>query len=139
MISFGGKKEDSKVLCLERQCLKNLDQEVVLDDDEDFGKKKRRPAVVKWIGEPIKESQGKTYYEEVQLRMGPKERRVKAGSYLLITPDEEEHKSVPHYPCRVLYLYSKMFEGRKLDLAHVQWFARGENTILGRTGDVREW
>lgn len=81
----------------------------------------------------------KTYYEEVQLRMGPKERRVKAGSYLLITPDEEEHKSVPHYPCRVLYLYSKMFEGRKLDLAHVQWFARGENTILGRTGDVREW
>ena len=22
---------------------------------------------------------------------------------------------------------------------HVQWFARGENTILGRTTDYREW
>ena len=24
-------------------------------------------------------------------------------------------------------------------MAHVQWFARGENTILGRTSDPREW
>ena len=139
MISFGGKKEDSKVLCLERQCLKALDQEVVLDDDEEVLNKRRRQAkVVKW-GESIKESKGKTYYEDVVLRMGPKERKVKAGSYLLITPDEEEHQSIPHYPCRVLYLYTRVFQGRKLELAHVQWFVRGENTILGRTGDIREW
>ena len=42
-------------------------------------------------------------------------------------------------PCKVLYLYSRMFQGKKLDMDNVQWFARGENTILGRTADLREW
>ena len=66
-------------------------------------------------------------------------KKVFPGTYLLITPDEQEHKSVPHYPCKVLYLYSRMVKGKKHDMAHVQWFVRGENTILGRTADLREW
>ena len=139
MVSFGGKVPDNQVTCLERQCLKNLDGEVFLDDDEDNGKKKRIKTGVTWPKESVKTTNGKTYYDEVKLKMGVRERRIVPGTYLLITPDDEEHKSVPHYPCRVLSLYSRTFQGKHLDLAHVQWFARGENTILGRVGDAREW
>ena len=140
MVSFGGKIPDGQVLCLERQCLKNLDQEVFLDDDDDTVTiKDRTQAVVEWRREPIKNQDGKVFYDEVSLKIGNRKSRVEPGSYLFITPDEEEHQSVPHYPCRVLYLYSRVFQGRQLDMAHVQWFARGENTVLGRTGDTREW
>merc|ERR1719342_1738778 len=134
---------DNKVLCLERQCLKNLDQEVYLDDDEELTRKKRAKAGVTWSGDIIKKDNVKTYYDEVTLKLGPREKKIVPGTYLLITPDEQEHKSVPHYPCKVLYLYSRMFQGKKLDMAHVQWFARGENTILDiehlPVEDVAKW
>ena len=139
MISFGGKKPDNKVVCLERQCLKNLDSEVFLDDDEDQGKKKRVLAGVRWTGEPIKTKNRRTYYEMATLKLGPREKNVVPGACLLITPDEEEHQSVPHYPCRVLSLFTMTWQGKLRNMAHVQWFARGENTILGRTSDPREW
>ena len=139
MVSFGGKTPDNQVTCLERQCLKNLDDEIFLDDDEDNGKKKRVETCVTWPQESIKTIHSRTYYKEVTLKMGGRDRKVIPGSYLLITPDSEEHKSVPHYPCRVMYLFSRTFQGKKLKMAHVQWFARGENTILGRVGDAREW
>ena len=90
MVSFGGKAPDNQVLCLERQCLKNLDQEVFLDDDEDLGRKKRANTDVTWVGAPMKTIEGKSYYEEALLKIGKRERRVKAGSYLLISPDEED-------------------------------------------------
>ena len=106
MISFGGKKPDNKVVCLDRQCLKNLDSEVFLDDDEDQGKKKRVLAGVRWTGEPTKTKGRRTYYEMVTLKLGPREKRVVPGTNLLITPDEEEHQCVPHYPCRVLSLFT---------------------------------
>ena len=39
----------------------------------------------------------------------------------------------------MLSLYTMTWQGRLRNMAHVQWFARGENTILGRTSDPREW
>ena len=138
MISFGGKIPDNKVVCLERQCLKS-DSEVVLDDDEGQGKKKRVLTGVRWTGETVRTKNRRTYYDEATLKLGPREKKVVPGQYLLITPDEEEHQSVPHYPCRVLSLYTMTWQGRLRNMAHVQWFARGENTILGRTSDPREW
>ena len=77
--------------------------------------------------------------DEVSVKIGARYRRVVPGSYLLITPDREEHKSVPHYPGRVQYLFTRSHQGKKTDYAHILWFARGENTVLGRVGDPKEW
>ena len=140
MISFGGKTPDHQLLCLERQCLKKLDMEVTLGDDEDeISITKSLKTGVRWVGEGRVGAGGREFFDSVMLRMAGREVSVSPGSYLLITPDEEEHKSVPHYPCRVLHLMTRQIRGQHYELAHVQWLARTENTILGRTGDTREW
>ena len=72
MISFGGKKHDYLVVCLERQCLKNLDSEVFLDDDEDQGKKKRILTGVRCTGESVRTENRRTYYTEAKLKLGPR-------------------------------------------------------------------
>ena len=144
MISFGGKTPDRELLCLERQCLKKMDMEVTLGDDEDnISITKSLKAGVKYEG--VGKSDGssdRVYYDSALLRLpgGRREVTVSPGSYLLVTPDQEEHKlGVPHYPCRVLYFLTRKVRGQTYQLAHVQWLARTENTILGRTGDTREW
>jgi len=139
MVSFGGVQPDSSVVCLERQCLRRNDQEVVLGDEEKEGVRKDRKTVVRWVGKG-KTAGKKTFYNEVMLKFGSsKECKVGAGNFLLVAPDSSEHKSVPHYPCRVLYLVVREVQGRKYDCAHVQWLCRSEHTVLGRTGDPREW
>ena len=144
MISFGGKTPDSQLLCLERQCLKKRDLEVTLgDDEEEISVTKSLRTGVRWVGGGKRDSSspGRVFYDSAVLRLpgGRREVTVNPGSYLLVTPDDQEHKSVPHYPCRVLYFLERQFRGQTLQLAHVQWLARTENTILGRTGDTREW
>ena len=112
MVSFGGVEQDCEVVCLERQCLRRNDQEVVLGDEEDVVSKKQSKKLtkVKFIGKGEDGPAGKVYYDEVELRMsGGEVEVVKPGDFLLIAPDTAEHKSVPHYPCRVLYLLSRKF------------------------------
>ena len=117
----------------------NPDPEIYPDDNTDKGRKQRVLATVRWNSDPVKTRSRKTNYKEVTLKLGPCEKKVVPGTNLLITPDEEEHQSVAHYPCRVLSLFTMKWEGKQRNMAHVQWFTRGENTILGRTSDPREW
>ena len=120
MVSFGGVQPDSAVVCLERQCLRRKDQEVVLGDEEKEGVRMDRKTRARWVGKG-KVAGEKTIYKEVMLRFGTsKECKVGAGDFLLVAPDSSEHKSVPHYPCRVLYLFSRDLQGKNYDLAHVQ-------------------
>eukprot|EP00092_Neocalanus_flemingeri_P000044 GFUD01000045.1.p1 GENE.GFUD01000045.1~~GFUD01000045.1.p1 ORF type:complete len:874 (+),score=224.36 GFUD01000045.1:3-2624(+) len=103
-------------------------------------KGKGKKTSVKWVGKGMTGHGGKVFYKEVVLKIASGvESKVCAGYYLLVAPDAAEHKSVPHYPCRVLYLFSREMRGVTYECAHVQWLCRSENTVLGRTGDPREW
>ena len=83
-----------------------------------------------WPREFSRIMNGRTYYEEVTLKMGPRERRVVPGSYLLITPDMEEHivssLSMRNINCSPEHIKEDV------DYAHGKSFARVENTILER-------
>merc|ERR1740137_15848 len=139
MVSFGGVEADSTVTCLERQCLRRNDQEVVLGEEDKEETRKDEKTKVKWVGKGMAAAGCKTYYREVLLKFGSTECKVGAGDFLLVAPDSAEHKSVPHYPCRVLYLLTREMQGVTIECAHVQWLCRSEHTVLGRTGDPREW
>ena len=118
------------------------EEEIFLDDDindEDQSMKKRILTGVRWTGKSVRTKNSKTYYTEVTLKLGPREKKVVPGQYLLITPDEEEHQSLPHFACRILSLYTMTWQGKQSNMAHVQRFARGENTILGKSSDPREY
>ena len=106
-------------------------------DDDSQGKKERVLTGVRWTGESVKIEDGRTYYDEVTLKLGQCAQKVVPGQYLLITPDQEEPQSATDYPCRVLSLYTMTSEGRLRNMAHVQLFTRGENTFLGRSSDPR--
>ena len=94
MISFGGKTPDNQLLCLERQCLKKLDIEVTLGDDEDEMLITRGLKTgVRWVADGWRGGDDRVYYDSVMLRMAGREVSVSPGSYLLITPDEEEHQA----------------------------------------------
>ena len=142
MTSFGGKKSENKAVCLDRQCLLDPEIEIYLDDDEDKGQKQRVLTSVRWNSDPVKTSNRKKYiifyYKEVTLKLGLRKEKVVPGQYLLISP-EDEYRSIPHYPCRILSLFTMTLRGKVKNMAHVQFLARGENTILGRTSDPREW
>ena len=135
MISFGGEKEDTSVTCLERQCLKSMD--VTLDGEQEA----EDVEVVDWVNSARWEGaglamEGGTCYSGVVLDVEGEEKHcLKPGHFLLIKPDREEDRSVAHYPCRVLYLAMRLGE----QTAHVQWLARGKDTVLGNTGDPREF
>ena len=134
MISFGGDKEDTSVTCLQRQCLKSKD--VTLDgDDEEVLEGVDWVDKVKWEGAGVKVEGGVCYEEAVFEVEGGKEHRVKPGDFLLVRPDREEDRSVRHYPARVIYLK----KGEAEDIVHVQWLARGNDTVLGNTSDPREF
>ena len=146
MTSFECKKTYNKAVCLDRQCLSDPQIEIYLDDNEDKGQKQRIRASVRWKSDPVKTSSRKTYnytvylqyYREVTLKLGLQHEKVVPGQYLLLSP-EDEHRSVPHYPCRILSLFTITLKGKVKNMAHVQFLARGQNTILGRTSDPREW
>ena len=72
------------------------------------------------------------------LKLGLRNEKVVPGQYLLISP-EDEHRSVPHFPYRILSLFTMTLKGNVKNMAHVQFLVRGENTILGRTSDPMEW
>ena len=112
--------------------------EIYLNDNADKGQRQRVGASVKWNSDPVKTSNSKTYYKEVTLKLGLWNEKVVPGQYLLISP-EDEHRSVPHYPCRILSLFTMTLRRKVKNMAHVQFLARGENTILGMTSDPREW
>ena len=136
MNSFGGDKEDTSVTCLQRQCLNSTD--VTLDgEDEEVLEGVDWVDRVRWRGGSFKVEGGVCYEEAIFEVEGAKEHLVKPGDFLLVRPDREEDKSVRHYPARIIYL-KKGGAGQE-DTVHVQWLARGNDTVLGNTSDPREF
>ena len=134
MASFGGEKEDTSVTCIGRQCLKSLD--VTLDGEEEELEGVDWVNRVRWEGRGVAVGGDSVVYSSVTLEVeGEEEHKVVAGSMLLVRPDREEDRSVAHFPCRVLHLAKRGGE----EVAHVQWLARGKDTVLGNTSDPREF
>ena len=132
MVSFGGEKDDMSVTCIQRQCLKSMD--VTLDGEEEDVEGVDWVNRVRWEGEG-EEVHGGLRFKSCTLEVeGEEEVRLRPGMFLLVRPDREEDRSVAHYPGRLLVLERRGGE----ELAHVQWLARGKDTVLGNTGDVRE-
>jgi len=136
MISFGGEKEDTSVTCLQRQCLNSKD--VTLDgEDEEILEGVDWVDQVRWEGRCVKVEGGFCYESAVLEVEGGMEHRLKPGDFLLVKPDREEDRSVRHYPARVVFL--KKGGGDEENTVHVQWLARGNDTVLGNTSDPREF
>ena len=136
MISFGGDKEDTSVTCLQRQCLNLKDVTLDGEDEENF-EGVDWVDQVRWEGNSVKVEGGFCYDSAIFEVEGGKEHRVKPGDFLLVRPDREEDRSVRHYPARLVYL--KKGGAGEEGTVHVQWLARGNDTVLGNTSDPREF
>ena len=143
MTKFGGSGR-SKQACMERKCLnKGIKGEDAEESDEEEPEPEISPSKkesekvthksrdthkdVEWVGSGAKEGR-KTYYTSAILDGNL---TICIGDTVLIQPDQS---SIPLYIAKV----SNMYDGPDGATAHVQWFRRGIDTILGEAGDPSE-
>ena len=146
MTKFGGSGK-SKQACMERKCLNKAvkgedgeeseeeeEQQVNISDllnksSEKTPKKKTKGnhKDVEWLGEAVT-AKRKTYYKSAIL---DGELTVSIGDTVLIQPSDP---STPLYVARI----SNLFSGPHGDTAHVVWYSRGTDTVLGEASDPTE-
>ena len=90
-------------------------------------KRNGRPSIV-WNSESVGKKASKTFYSSVRVD----EDIYELGDYGFVYCDDHDGDSL--YLRRIEYL----FEEKGEQMAHVQWFERGTNTLLGETADERE-
>jgi DNA (cytosine-5)-methyltransferase 1 len=90
-------------------------------------KKSVGKAKVSWKGDCVKAAGGRKYYTSAVVDGTT----YSAGDFALITCDDGDG-----YVRRVEYLFEEKNGGEKL--AHVQWFMRGTETVLGEDSEDRE-
>jgi hypothetical protein len=125
MRSFGGDLPDSAVICAERVCQRDAEIMIHLgDSEEECGEDNIGPlSRVEWVGEGEVGDNGKIFYEKAVLENRNGEfQEITSGDYLLIRKDKEDHRSVPFYPCRVIFLLTMDHERQTLDLVHIYWY-----------------
>ncbi|RUS91723.1 hypothetical protein EGW08_000549 [Elysia chlorotica] len=114
-----------------------------LDEDADVEKEEVKPASgaekkhkvaknskakVAWVGEPTKKI-GKTfYYGEVQVG----DLKLRPGDCVSIS---QEDPKLPYFIARIHYLFETASGNKQ---AHIQWFYRGSETVLGEASDPLE-
>jgi len=142
MTKFGGSGK-SKQACILRKC-PNMEVQDEGEDSMSEGepeeslekspvktpsktKVKGKHKDVEWIGEGVKKGR-KTYYKSALL---DGDVTVELGDNVLIQPEEA---SIPLYVATLANLY----EGPDGCTAHVQWFSRSTDTMLGEAGDPTE-
>jgi len=142
MTKFGGSGK-SKQACVERKCpnmaVKGEEEESSSETDEPAvpekspgktpvkhkGKGKHKD--VEWKGEGTKKGR-KTFYKTALL---DGDLTVTLGDTVLIQPTDP---STPLY----VAIIANMFDGPDGPTAHVQWFGRGTDTMLGEAADPSE-
>eukprot|EP00095_Tigriopus_kingsejongensis_P009171 maker-scaffold145_size311916-snap-gene-0.17 protein:Tk09171 transcript:maker-scaffold145_size311916-snap-gene-0.17-mRNA-1 annotation:"dna (cytosine-5)-methyltransferase -like" len=127
MTKYGG--GGTRVECIRRIC-DNLEVAVVSIVDENdprSAKRGRSETMVEFIGAPIKEDEEMRYYLSArvnQIMLG-------IGDIVSISPGIE---ATPLFIARIIYLCEEATD----KMAHVQFFCRGQDTVLGMTSDPRE-
>lgn len=148
MVKFGGTGR-SKQCCVHRRCpnlaVQEADDSEAEDDEEGeiavkaTGKKwnpkepvfeadANHPSEVRWIGEPIHSDNDFKYYSYVNVNgfeFGP-------NDCVLVKPNDPK---APSFVARVVSMGEDTKGSQK---AHLQWFIRGSDTVLGETSDQRE-
>lgn len=148
MVKFGGSGR-SKQACVQRRC-PNLavqeadDSEPEEEDDvhktcdrksNDWSSKPRtveldvdESSTVRWIGEPVFSNDQCKYYSRVCVN------KIEFGieDCVLVKPDDPK---APLFVARVMSMWEDKKGGKH---AHVWWFIRGSDTVLGETCDPRE-
>jgi len=139
MKSFGGEVPDDYLTCsLRLNCPNREDIELLLDDEDDLNDDDNSEVVnVIWpTNEGVKKGSRVLYKSATLEKRNLKESfTVRAGQCVLVKPDEEE-EGVPHYVGIIKYLCQVENMG---SMCHVQWLARSEDTVLGNTGDPKEY
>ena len=144
MTKFGGTGR-SKQACSERKCLnkavKGEDGEESEEEEEEEKsayisdpqpksaekKTKGNHKDVEWLGEAVA-TKKKTYYKSAIL---DGELTVSVGDTVLIQPSDP---SIPLYVATI----SNLFQGPQGAKAHVIWYGRGADTVLGEASDPTE-
>ena len=88
---------------------------------------------ITWVGDPVGEEKQKTYFAEVQIG----QERFRAGDAALFCCQDEATSEANTYVRRLEHLYERD-DLDKTKMAHVSWFARGSETVLGDVADERE-
>jgi len=144
MISFGGETPDGQMTCYNRQCFNSadpVDLEGDDSDDEDVGRKKKAlPRTKVAFSGKAQKVGNKEYYPSVNVETKSEVMQIKPGNYVLVKSHHNSSDAnglkAACYIGRVIYLYKDQQFG---NLGHVQWMARGEDTVLGKTGDPKEY
>ncbi|OXU18829.1 hypothetical protein TSAR_015341 [Trichomalopsis sarcophagae] len=145
MIKFGG-TGTSKQACVKRRCpnmqlVEGDDDDYDEDDDEANHKessievhrkmirtlKKKKSAVIEWMGEPIQSAKG-DFYNAVIINHDV----IKKNDYIFIEPI---NSSVPMQVIKVKYMWENKMG---IKILHGTWLWRGSETILGETSLPRE-
>ena len=83
---------------------------------------------VKWIGDAKESSQGSSrYYNAAEVNT----ELLEVGDFILVRPDDQ---NTTNFICRIIYFEHDGSE----KIAHVQTYARGNDTLLGETADPKE-
>ena len=147
MTKFGGSGR-SKQACVERKCLnkavKGQDGEESEEEEEEekvsellnkSGEKttpkkktKGNHKDVQWIGDGVDGGKRKMFYKGAVL---DGDLTVSVGDTVLIQPTDP---SIPLYVAEI----SNLFDGPSGATAHVIWYGRGADTVLGETSDDTE-
>ena len=88
---------------------------------------------VTWVGDPVGEEKHKKYFSKVQIG----QELFRAGDAALFCCQDEATNEANTYVRRLEHLYERE-DFDKTKMAHVSWFARGSETVLGDVADDRE-
>lgn len=112
-----------------QQTLQNIKEVKVKDENipKVEVKKTKKNESFKWKSAGSKEG-SKVYYEEAIIDGVS----VKVGDDILLSTSDANTAS---YVCRIATMYTNK---KDEPMAHVLWYARGEDTVLGQTGDKNE-
>nr|ALB00265.1 DNA (cytosine-5)-methyltransferase [Tigriopus japonicus] len=130
MTKFGGHGSDQQE-CLRRVCVKTQKSEISVSDviveRKSSTDNSNNQVKLAFANDPIKVDGPKKYYDSVQIG----ELIVNIGDFVSIQPGIE---GTPLFIGRIIYLADDGTE----PIGHVQFFCRGQDTVLGMTSDPRE-
>ena len=131
-VIFGGEGSSKEELCLNKICLKVDIMEVSVQNETDVASnrgRQRNHKRVEFMGAPLRVDDGlrRKYYDCATVN----DVEYKIGDCVMVRPDIKGSAS---YIGRIVYLLEEKHE----KIAHVQYFCRGSDTVLGELSDKKE-
>jgi hypothetical protein len=127
MKKFSGDTNDHFLVCDRRQC-DNSDVKMISSREFLSPRKREKSTKIIFLSEDkIGEKDNASYFTKVQVN----EDSYSIGDFAEIFPEDSDS---PCYICKIIAIINE----KKLKVAHVRWFARGENPIFGDMADPKE-